>query len=262
MRAVLRHFVNGEIPVVVHEPEGMTIGTVVLLHGLMGYKDSEKFVAMAESLSENGLRAVMFDQAGSGESKSPLKHSLIFSRFRDLVTVIEWIKCDVFKSGEKLFLWGSSFGGYLAYLYGFLYQDVVMVMPEKILPDDHPLKADALISWATPFDVSALEGFLRRSKPFCDFLDPADPLGHPKNLEKIGVVLKAQPEIYRPCLIVHGIKDEIVPWNDAVRIRDVTGGDMILFDEADHRFLNSEDRSLAIRASLSWLLRRLGSSRF
>ena len=257
MGTVLRHLINGEIPTVVHVPPDTSIGTVVLLHGLMGYKDSEKFLAMAEALSSKGFRAVRFDQAGSGESKAPLRHSLIFSRFRDLVVVVEWIRNEILKPREKLLLWGSSFGGYLAYLYAFIYRDVVDNLPKKNLPDVAPLQADALISWATPFDVSALENFLRRSRPFCDFLDPSDPVGYPKNLGKIGI-MKSGPDSWPPCLIIHGLKDEIVPWNDAVRIKDMTGGDMVLFDEADHRFSNPDDRNLAIRASLSWIFRRLG----
>jgi len=258
MGTVLRHFINGEIPTVVHEPHDTSLSTVVLLHGLMGYKDSEKFLAMAEALSSKGFRVVRFDQAGSGESQSPLRHSLIFSRFRDLVVVIGWIRNEILAPREKLLLWGSSFGGYLAYLYAFLYRDVVDNLPEKNLPDTNPVRVDALISWATPFDVSDLENFLRRSKPFCDFLNPSDPVGYPKNLEKIDVLVKSVPDSCPPCLIIHGLKDAIVPWNDAVRIKDMTRGDMVLFDEADHRFSNLDDRNLAIRASLSWIFRRLG----
>ncbi|MGC8718967.1 MAG: alpha/beta hydrolase family protein [Thermodesulforhabdaceae bacterium] len=248
-----RFFIHdGEIPVVINEPEGASVGTVVLLHGLLGHKDSEKFVTIARSLASRGWRAVRFDQAGSGESKSPLRVSLIYSRLRDLVRVVSWLKKAILHDREDVYLWGSSLGGYISYLYGFFYQfeePANLLVTEGISVED-VLPVKAVISWATPFDISLLHDFLKRTPPFCNCLDPTDPVGSPRTLEKI----KASED--KSCLIVHGMKDEIVSWYDALKIRNVTQGDLFIFDHADHRFSDPDDRKLAIKASITWLERK------
>ncbi|MCX7822354.1 MAG: alpha/beta fold hydrolase [Syntrophobacterales bacterium] len=245
-------FLNGTIPVVIHEPHGTPKATVVFLHGLMGYKDSEKFLALSEAVVSEGWRAVRFDQAGSGESKSPLERSLLYSRLRDLVDVAEWVKRELLGEGERLCLWGSSLGGYLSYLYVFS-----NAFKGDMPLENSPVPIDATISWATSFDVSALADFLRKTPPFCDHLDLLDPVGYPKTLEKIGELTKLIPGDFPPCLIVHGMKDEVVPWSQAVQIQKITKGDLILFDEADHRFSDRGYRELATRATIKWIKRRL-----
>lgn len=246
---------DGKIPVVLHEPESVLKGTVLLLHGLLGHKDSEKFVTIAGYLADRGWRAVRFDQAGSGESNSPLRSSLLYSRFRDLTQIVRWLRQEILHDREELYLWGSSLGGYIAYLYACMpcSDEVASFFRSKEIPSEGIVPVRALISWAAPFDISLLEDFLRATPPFCNCLDLNDPVGVPKRLEKI------RTETLVPCLIVHGIKDEIVPWHDALKIRDITRGDLFLFDHADHRFSETDDRMLAIKASTLWLERKSGN---
>lgn len=250
-------FINDVIPVVVHEPENTPRATIVLLHGLMGYKDSGKFMTLANAVVSEGWRAVRFDQAGSGESRSPLRGSLIYSRFRDLAIIVKWLTNEFIARDEKLILWGSSLGGYLAYLYAFVPEEVY----RNGRPDDEINKVssriDGLISWATPFDISPLADFLRRTPPFCYHLDFSDPVGFPKNLEKIEMLLKSSRNSYLPCLIVHGMKDEIVSWDQAVKLQKITKGDLVLFDDGDHRFLKEELRKLALKATIMWIRKNL-----
>ncbi len=258
-------FIDGKIPVVVEkvstescrEPKGI----LILLHGLM-YKDSEKFVEIAKRASEAGWIAIRFDQAGSGESKALATKNLIWSRLRDLSMVIEWAllrfpNLPLQASQERhsspmgLYLWGSSFGGYLAYVYSLL-KDVGQ--PERDYPpmkdllpfSKHSHLVRAVISWATPFDVSMVKDFLLSGRSFVHSFDREDPVGYPQSLS---FFKKAKIKN----LIVHGIKDEIVPWSDALRIYELTGGSMVLFDKAGHRFLNPQEREMAIRVSLDWL---------
>lgn len=258
MPEIKTFFIDEAIPVAIHEPDRSPEATIVFLHGLMGYKDSEKFIALADAVVSEGWRAVRFDQAGSGQSKSFLRHSLIYSRYKDLVSVVKWLKSKLLQEEEKFILWGSSLGGYLAYLYAFLADDVYTgIELDDTIFENVPLQPDALVSWATPLDISPLDDFLRRTPPFSHQLDQLDPVGHPKSLEKIEILAKSMQTNLLPCLIVHGMKDEIVPWNQAVQLQRITKGDLILFSDADHRFSEKEHRDLATRASIRWIRRKL-----
>ena len=91
-------------------------------------------------------------------------------------------------------LLGSSLGGYLALL---------AAASGKV-----PVKAVA--SWAAPFDIEKIDLAMEKSEELRALFPPGFSAGSPKNLR----LLPPVPRV----LVIHGQKDETVPWEEALCI--------------------------------------------
>ena len=184
---------DGPVPAVVHLPERTPASVVVCCHGLLSYKDSAKFVAIGEQYCSAGMVVVRFDFSGCGESTTIQKESLLFSRMRDLQAVLDYVQRQPWANGT-IGLLGSSLGGCLSLL-------TAAAKPHLV---------QAVVCWATPFDLSRIKLALSESDELKQFFPPGFPLGSPENLGDL-------PPIPR-VLVIHGQQDETVPWCDAVAI--------------------------------------------
>ena len=137
---------DGPVPAVVHLPERTPAPVVVCCHGLLSYKDSSKFVAIGEQYSSAGMVVVRFDFSGCGESTTIQKESLLFSRMRDLQAVLDYAQHQPWANGT-IGLLGSSLGGYLSLL----------------TAASEPHLIQAVVCWATPFDLSRIKLALSES---------------------------------------------------------------------------------------------------
>jgi alpha-beta hydrolase superfamily lysophospholipase len=219
-----------------HLPERTPAPVIVCCHGLLSSKDGSKYVAAGETFSGGGFTVVRFDFSGCGGSKASPAGSLIESRVRDLEAVLDHVAGQSWSMEGKTGLFGSSMGGYVALL----------------AAASGRVEVGAVACWATPFDLRKVERVLGSS----DVLDRSEVsrrafpegsvLGHPRDLRSL-------PPVDR-VLIIHGERDEIVPWREALDIYEQTGGSgrLLIMETADHRFLDSDCRSLALRVSLDW----------
>lgn len=222
---------DGFIPAVVHLPTRIPAPVVVCCHGLLSYKGSSKFAAIGEEYCRAGSVVVRFDFSGCGESKVIQRESLLFSRLRDLLSVVDYVRNQSWSSGA-IGLLGSSLGGYLSLLYA--------------AESCHPIQA--VVCWATPFDLSRIKGALTQSEELKQIVPPDFQLGNPVNLMDLAPV----PRV----LIIHGQQDQTVSWNDAVAIYRRVGEPkrLILMETADHRLLDPHWREMAMKLSLEWFL--------
>jgi uncharacterized protein len=219
---------KGSLEAVIHLPRDLPAPTVVCCHGMLSSKDSGKFVAIAEHLSRAGLVAVRFDFSGCGESQTALLDSLLATRMRDLRAVIAHARRQSWMDG-RLGLLGSSLGGYLALL---------------AAAEDQGIQS--LVCWATPFDLTRIRLAMEAGHVLSPTIPQGLTLGTPQTL----AMLTPIPRV----LIVHGQADEIVDWQEAGQIyqqlRDPK--QLLLFETADHRFVDPICRQLAMVASVSW----------
>jgi uncharacterized protein len=220
---------DGPVPAVFHLPERTPAPVVVCCHGLLSYKDSSKFVAIGEQYSSAGMVVIRFDFSGCGESTTAQKESLLFSRKRDLHSVLDYVQHQPWANGT-IGLLGSSLGGYLSLL--------------AAASDQH--RVQAVVCWATPFDLSRIKLALSESDEMRQIFPPGFQLGSPENLSGL-------PPIPR-VLVIHGQQDETVSWHDAVAIyRQVADPKRLcLMQTADHRLLDPHWREMAMRLSLEW----------
>ncbi len=220
---------DGPIPAVVHLPERVPAPVVVCCHGLLSYKDSSKFVAIGEQFSRAGIGVVRFDFSGCGESRVVQRESLLFSRVRDLRFVLDYLQHQAWANGATGLL-GSSLGGYLALL----------------AAASSPHRIQAVVCWATPFDLSRIKLALSESEELKQIFPPGFPLGSPENLRGL-------PPIPR-VLVIHGQEDETVAWPEAEAIYRQVGEPkrLLLMRTADHRLLDPHWRAMAMKLSLEW----------
>lgn len=221
---------QGHLAAVVNLPARTPCDGVVCCHGMLSSKESRKFAAIAEALNQAGLGVVRFDFSGIGQSSPPPLAELVPSRLSDLNAVIDHVINESWVSG-RIGLLGSSLGGYLALLAAARRSEI-----------------EATVCWATPYDLRRIQAALRDREGLGTRFPPGFQVGKPLDLEDLSYP--------RNVLLIHGQQDESVPWEDAERIyhRLGEGGRLVLFEQADHRFLDPSCRQLAIRASVDWFL--------
>ncbi len=110
-----------EISAVLHR--GFRNSVVIALHGFESFKDSPKYVNMAEEFSNSGFSFIRFDFRGCGETPGD-KYDLE-GRIKDTIAVYQWVK----KSFDKVYFVGSSLGGTIAILLGNLANGIVALCP-------------------------------------------------------------------------------------------------------------------------------------
>jgi alpha-beta hydrolase superfamily lysophospholipase len=223
---------SGHLAAILHLPARTPCGAVGCCLGMLSSMESRKSAALAEAFSVAGLAAVRFDFSGCGESSAPEGGELVGSRLQDLMAVIDHIAAEPWLQGG-IGLMVSSLGGYLSLL-------AAAERPE----------IRATVCWATPFDLGRIRAALGQSEDLRLKFPPGFRVGKPLDLSEI-----ASP---RRVLVIHGQRDETVPWADAASIYQRLGepGRLMLFENADHRFLDESCRELAIRATVDWLIQQ------
>ncbi len=220
---------DGPIPAVVHLPARTPAPVVVCCHGLLSYKDSSKFVAIGEQFSRGGLAVVRFDFTGCGESEVAHRESVLFSRMSDLRFVLDYAQQQPW-ADARIGLLGSSLGGYLSLL-------------AAASGGQH---IQAVVCWATPFDLSRIKLGLAESEDLKQVFPPGFPLGSPEDLRDLSPI----PRV----LVIHGQQDETVSWHEAVAIyrRLTEPKRLLLMETADHRLLDPQWRETAMKSSWEW----------
>ncbi len=229
---------GGSLAALIHLPDRIPAPTVVCCHGLLSSKDSSKFAAISAELCRAGFAAVRFDCSGCGESPPIFEPTLLATRRRNLAAVMAYVQAQSWCNGD-LGLLGSSMGGYLALL---------------TASDPSAIPVRALVCWATPFDLVKVRQALEREDALAGLPEPLRRLGEPQNLSGIEPVGRV--------LIIHGQMDETVDWQDAVQIyrRMADPKQLLLFETADHRFLDPACRQTAIKTSVAWFNQHLRRS--
>ncbi len=213
-------------------------GAVVCCHGLLSAKDSSKFVGMGNRLAERGLWAVRFDFTGCGENTSAFGPSLVATRLEDLRSVLDWVVSPhrPWGSTAALGLFGSSLGGFLSYVFSSTY----------------PGRVRSLVLWSAPAWLRLIGAGSADRPPEMERIWPKGlPLGEPDAVDAVQPV----PQV----LIVHGMADELVPWEHAVGLYRHAAEEkrLVLLDGADHRLTDPEVRAMAMDVTVAWLAERL-----
>lgn len=225
---------GGSIAALVHLPTHLPAPTVICCHGLLSSKDSSKFAAIAEDLCQSGFAVVRFDFSGCGETQAILDDSLIGSRRRDLLAVMGFVQRQEWNNGH-LGMMGSSLGGYLALLAAAA------------------SGVRAIVCWATPFELSKLSAAIENGGLPTRIVPVSGQLGEPQDLTGLPPLTGV--------LVVHGESDATVHWSAATEIyrRMADPKQLLLFEQADHRFVDPAYRRMAIQATTEWFRNHLVS---
>ena len=220
---------------VLHLPDRKSPPCVIASHGLLSSKDSEKYIALGDRLSQEGFAMLRFDFRGIGESEGRIEEDTISRRMMDLGSAIEFVRSrrDL---KNRIGLLGSSLGGYVSLLRA---------------PQAQEEKIRAVVIWATPFhldDLKSNKGTEGHPLPEEAFFEDL-----PKHR-----LLPVLPKVSN-CLVIHGEKDELVPVDQAWEIFHGLGApkEIRILEGADHRLTDPAHRSRAMEFSTAWFKRYL-----
>lgn len=218
---------------ILHLPEKERPPCVIASHGLLSSKDSEKYIALGNRLTQEGIAMLRFDVRGIGESEGRIEDDTVSRRVIDLGSAIDSIRPrrDL---GNRIGLLGSSLGGYVSLI--------------KASTDN---EIRAVVIWATPFhldDLKSNEGAEGHPLPEEAFF---------KDLPKHRL-LPLLSKVSN-CIVIHGEKDELVPVDQAWEIFHSLGSpkEIHIIEGADHRLTEPAHRGRAMELSAEWFKKYL-----
>ncbi len=217
---------------ILHLPDDKNPACVIASHGLLSSKNSEKYIALGERISKEGIAMLRFDFRGIGESEGRIEDDTVSRRVADLGAAIAFVK-SFSGMGNRIGLLGSSLGGYVS---------LIGASKEK--------EIKAVVLWATPFHLDDLgsKGTAQHPLPEKAFF---------KDLPKHRL-LPLLPKISKG-FVIHGEKDELVPVDQAWEIFHSLGApkEIHVIEGADHRLTDPSHRQRAIDLSVDWFKKYL-----
>ena len=216
------------ISAVLHLPANANPSCIIASHGLLSSKDSDKFVALGERFSREGMALLRFDFRGCGESEGTLEQSTVTARISDLDSAIQfvWSHPDL---KNRIGLLGSSLGGYVSLIKAATAKEV-----------------SAVVTWAAPFHLDGID-----SKKDAEGM-PSLGKAFMKDRKKHRL-LPLLPRVSN-CLVIHGEADELVPVDQAWEIFHHLGPnkEIHIIEGGDHRLTDPGHRQRATDLSVAW----------
>lgn len=216
--------------------------TVLLCHGMMSSKDGRKQVPFARALNERGFSVLRFDFSFCGESEGRFEEITFSQEVDDLASAVNWVKEQ---GGGPLGLLGSSMGGAVAVLYAkedpairALVTLAAVARPGRLAHEMEALKRK-LEEWKEEGHRFGAEGDVGEA-----FFEDA----------KAQDIPSAAAACQAPILILHGEADEVVPVEEARLLYEHANNprDLLIFPDADHRFVRDQDLREALRVTQDW----------
>ncbi|HVP79472.1 MAG TPA: alpha/beta fold hydrolase [Thermodesulfobacteriota bacterium] len=217
---------------ILHLPDEKNPPCVIASHGLLSSKNSEKYIALGEQISGEGMALLRFDFRGIGESEGRLEDDTVSRRVVDLNSAIAFVKSYP-GMGNRVGLLGSSLGGYVS---------LIGASREKGIR--------AVVTWATPFHLDDLGSKGTEQNPL-----PGEVFFNDLPRHRLSPLL---PKVSN-CFVIHGEKDELVPVDQAWEIFHILGApkEIRVIEDADHRLTKPAHRQRAINLSVDWFKRYL-----
>jgi alpha-beta hydrolase superfamily lysophospholipase len=213
---------------ILHLPRNLRPSCVVCSHGLFSSKDSEKFVQIGDTFSDQGIAVIRYDHQGCGESEGELSTTTATSRLKDLKAIVD-LAAHHPLLGNRLGLLGSSMGGFIS------------IFKASVDP-----RVKALALWATPALLEGGKEVIEREEEARlpdSFYDDAKGYDAGKVIQGVS-----------NCLFLHGEADELVPFAQAETLYKSARPPkhLEIFPGGDHRFTDPQHRRRAIQMSLKW----------
>lgn len=226
-------------------PEDDVVRKVILgVHGFAGDKESSVLSALAQSTSKENTALICFDFPAHGASPQNEDYLTVENCMNDLLAVSDWVRNSYPDSERSIF--ATSFGGYISLLCASKLEDFTFVLraPAVTMPN---------ILLNSVLKISR-EDFRERCKIECGFE------------RKIQLPYIFYEELLRfspmdicckqPILIIHGDKDDVVPYEDVKAFcKTHPGTELVTIEGADHRFKNSGDICKIVNETKKFLLK-------
>jgi alpha-beta hydrolase superfamily lysophospholipase len=216
---------------VLHRPAGPgPFPLVIGCHGLLSTGDSPKQIALAERSIAHDLAYFRFDHRGCGASAGEFHAASTFAgRCQDLISVARLLlnRPDL---RRPLGLFGSSFGGAVCL---------------GCVPDLAPA---AVVTLAAPIASSSIA-----SEAVQDLL-ATEPRPGALNRDGLKFDLSATTPAASHLLVIHGTKDDVVPFENAIRIHAAaqTPKELLKLSGGDHRVSDPNHQHQFLESTVGW----------
>ena len=223
---------------------------VLLCHGIVSSKDSEKWLTFACSLEAEGFAALRFNFRGCGWgdewSGGDFQDTTLTSRIRDYKAALDFLGNTGKVDTNRLGVIGSSFGGC------------------TIIAANDP-RPRAYVALATPYKMGATPVMLKSFQEKGYYENPG--IGEPRmsrvkkdlydDLEQYDMG-EAVKKIKHPLLIIHGSKDTI-PISDARRLYENANEPkrLEIVEGGSHMFVDTGHLDRIIDLSIGWFKKHL-----
>jgi len=193
-------------------PQKKSNNCVICCHGFTISKNQVLIKELAKNLAQSGITAFRFDFSGNGESEGDFGDASYIKEASDLKAAINFI----YKKGYKnIGVVGHSMGGAVSLLASANNKKVKAVaelagvaFPVKVIESHFDKKQIEQAHERGSTEFQFWKKSLILNKKFFDDLHQAD-------------VLEAVRNIKAPLLIIHGLKDNTVPFDNAQAIFEV-----------------------------------------
>jgi pimeloyl-ACP methyl ester carboxylesterase len=226
------------------EGAGASYPVVMFLGGYRSDMNGTKALYLEEKCAARGQAYLRFDYSGHGQSAGTFDEGTIGSWMNDALDVLDHVAADA-----PVVLVGSSMGGWISLLVararagtGRIKGLVGIAAAPDFTEDIYARLSDAQKAemretgrTAVPNDYSDTPYTYTQA-----FYDDG----------KAHLLLRGDQRLSHPVRLIQGMLDNDVPWETAVKIRDVYGlaqEDVIFVEDGDHRLSRPEDLVLIDR---------------
>jgi dienelactone hydrolase len=208
---------------------------VVVAHGMLSSKDSDKHRSICEAVSDAGAAALRFDFRGRGESDGDPTDLTISNEVEDLMSAVAFLRA---RGLTRIAVIGSSLGGTVALLAGALdggLAGLATIAAPARLPDG-PRRAWGGSGRITGGDlIEVAPGELIGRVFFID-AERHDPIGAARCIDC-------------PWLVIHGGADDVVPVEEAKLLATANPkAELRIHATAGHRFDQPDERAWLIES--------------
>lgn len=229
---------DGASSIAYHALPGKNPG-IVFLHGYRSDMYGTKAQALAEFCRQQGRSFLAYDAYGHGQSEGDLALGSIGRWTHDAVEVITAL------TGGPQILVGSSLGGWIGLLAALqLGRKVTAFVGIAAAPD---FTEDLILAQATAEEKMHLreKGYLTLREGEEDWHIPRLLLEEARN----HLLLRDTINLDCPVRLLHGQKDDSVPWQTALTLADCLRSDDVrihLVKDGDHRLSRDQDLALLL----------------
>jgi len=208
-KVFFKHPLGTKLCGVINNPsESKTTPIIIFAHGFTSHKNSKSYTKILNNLREAKISTFRIDLFGHGESEGDFSDITISKGKDSILAAIKFLK-DLGYS--KLALLGSSFGGISSLMAAAETKDLFCLALKSPVSDwlaiAFPKQDRVLVTWKK-------DGFINyqseESSPRLKYEIVED--------AKKNIAFEIAHSIKIPTLIVHGNKDDVVPYEDSVKL--------------------------------------------
>lgn len=217
---------------------------VVIYHGFCGSRIGPQFifVRLARELANQGIASVRFDFYGSGESDGVYSDMTLSSEIGEAKFIYEWLNHLEYIDKNNKFMLGLSMGGLITSLIAPYYEDL-----------------NSIILWSPAGNMLQVAEESVKNVHYADN-GCADIDGLLINKEFINDIKKydvynTAEKYKKSALIIHGTKDEVVPFEFGQKYKAIYGerAKFIEVQDADHVFQRSDWKNTVIDETVKYV---------